>query len=223
MTKSAPKLDTVDDTTTEIDNAPSIAKPTSSRLDKFKTKLQHVSGVVDPFTGNLQVHKPAAVKDYIRTHHDEGAYWSDELCFVNVPIKGQPRETTHIIEVEIALAYLPKAKLRYARLALATTPYDNFFLAEIATRNLDNDWCATERNAAQQLKGMWGLVFSGRDQGVEKYLVKPAEHQDAFPAPRWPTSVTIDDIILRTFADRMIETEEHPGLLRLRGARQNLS
>ena len=37
-------------------------------------------------------------------------YWSPELCFVNVPIKGQKRDTLHLIDEDLAMRYLPSGE-----------------------------------------------------------------------------------------------------------------
>jgi hypothetical protein len=66
-----------------------------------------------------------------------------------------------------------------------------------------------------------GKVTSRRSEGVDGYKIKYARNEDAFPAPKWPTQ-TLDELILVTFAGRMITDEDHPGLLRLLGAKQSL-
>jgi hypothetical protein len=58
------------------------------------------------------------VKDFVQLHPDEEAYWSPEMCFVNVPIKGQKRDTLHLIDEDIALQYLSGGKILRFRLAL---------------------------------------------------------------------------------------------------------
>ena len=54
------------------------------------------------------------------------------------------------------------------------------------------------------------------------YKVDYARDQDAFPEPKWPKA-TLDEIIHVTFLGRMIDHEDHPALLRLIGAKQNLT
>jgi hypothetical protein len=49
-----------------------------------------------------------------------------------------------------------------------------------------------------------------------------AKDADAFPLPNWPTQ-SLTDLISKTFAGRMIDSEDHPGLLRLIGAKQSTS
>ena len=53
----------------------------------------------------------AQAKDFVRLHPDEENYWSSELCFVNVPIKGQKRDTLHLIDEDLAMQYLPSGKI----------------------------------------------------------------------------------------------------------------
>jgi hypothetical protein len=57
---------------------------------------------------------------------------------------------------------------------------------------------------------------------VDGYKIDSAKDQDAFPQPNWPTQ-KVDQLILATFNGRMIATDNHPGLLRLIGAKQSLS
>jgi hypothetical protein len=66
-------------------------------------------------------------------------------------------------------------------------------------------------------------VTSRKEEGVESYKITFSQHKDAFPDPKWPKQ-SLDELIVRTFADgRMIDTPNHPGLLRLIGAKQNIS
>jgi len=45
-----------------------------------------------------------------------------------------------------------------------------------------------------------------------------ARDEDAFSEPQWP-SEPLDDLIMATFKGHAIDAEEHPGLLRLIGAK----
>jgi hypothetical protein len=63
---------------------------------------------------------------------------------------------------------------------------------------------------------------SRKDEGVEAYKIDVAQDADAFPEPNWPTP-SLDELILVTFGGRMITSEDHPGLLRLIGAKQSTS
>jgi hypothetical protein len=42
-------------------------------------------------------------------------------------VKGQKRDTLHLIEEDLALRYLPSGKILRFRLALASKPFDVFF------------------------------------------------------------------------------------------------
>src|SRR5262249_15194275 len=161
-------------------------------------------------------------KDFVRLHPDETKYWSPELCFVNVPIKGQKNNTLHLIEEELAMRFLPAARILRFRLALATKPNDVFFLCHVPTRNLDNSFNASNLQACEQAKTLWVLVTSRKEEGVDAYKIDVSRDADAFPEPKWP-SQTLNELIYATFAGRMIVTEDHPGLLRLIGKKQIVS
>jgi hypothetical protein len=53
---------------------------------------------------------------------------------------------------------------------------------------------------------------------VDGYRIKYTRDPDAFASPQWPPE-SLDDLIMATFKDRMIASEDHPGLLRLIGAK----
>ena len=74
----------------------------------------------------LPVHNMAAAKDFVRLHPDEENYWSAELCFMDVPIKGQKHNTLHLIDEDLALQFLEAGEIKRFRLALATKPDDVF-------------------------------------------------------------------------------------------------
>jgi hypothetical protein len=200
----------------------SIPKPSTFDLDKFKSKRAAAVASVETLQTALPHHSIAQAKDFVRLHSDEVDYWSPELCFVNVPIKGQKRDTLHLIEEELAMRFLPSARILRFRLALATKPNDIFFLCHVPTRNTDNGWNASNLQACEQAKTHWVLATSRKDEGVEAYKIDFAKDPDAFPEPNWPTQ-SLADLIGKTFAGLMIDSEDHPGLLRLIGARQSTS
>ena len=129
---------------------------------------------------------------------------------------------TFVIDEEIAVQYLPSKKIKRQRLALATKPHDVFFLCHVPSQNLDNQWNDTNLRACLQAKSHWTQATSRRDEGVDEYKVGYAKDQDSFPEPNWPTQ-KLEELILATFSGRMIDCEDHPGLLRLIGARQSMS
>jgi hypothetical protein len=99
-----------------------ISKPSAFSLDKFKSKRAAAVANVETLQTSLPHHKISEARDFVRLHPDEETYWSDELCFVNVPIKGQKRDTLHLIGEDLALHYLPSGKILRFRLVLATKP-----------------------------------------------------------------------------------------------------
>jgi hypothetical protein len=97
---------------TESDDAPmSIPKPSKSALDMFKsTRDPSIAGVETLLTA-LPHHKLKDAKDWARLNPDEENYWSPELCFVTVPIKGQKRDLLHLINEDLAKRYLPSNRI----------------------------------------------------------------------------------------------------------------
>lgn len=215
MTKT--KLDLVPETETPIQ----IKKPSKFDLNKFMSKTEPTVANVAPDVEPLRVMRIADAKDFVRLHPDE-AYWTPELCFVNVPVKGEKRETLHVIDEDLAMRWLESAKIIRQRLALASKPQDIFFLCIIPTRNPDNSWNKSAIEACTRAKTLWVQATSRRAEGGDQYKVKPALDADAFPEPAWPKK-TMNEILEVSFgADRVIEDEDHPGLRRLTGRKVQL-
>jgi hypothetical protein len=60
--------------------------------------------------------------------------------------------------------------------------------------------------------------IAGRGRGIQ---VDYARDQDAFPLPKWPAR-TLDELIEVSFRGATIDTNNHPALLRMIGAKQDL-
>jgi hypothetical protein len=206
----------------EPEEAISITKPSAFSLDKFKSKRDAAMAGVQVLLTALPHHGIAAAQDFVRLHADEEAYWSPELCFVNVPIQGMKRDTLHLIDEDLAVQYVASGKILRFRLALATKPFDIFFLCHVPTRNHDNTWNASNVAACEQAKTTWVEASSRKAEGAESYKITNARDAAAFPEPKWPQQ-SLTELIAVTFAGRMIEDENAPGLLRLIGAKQSLS
>jgi hypothetical protein len=199
-----------------------ITKPGAFNLDKFRSRRAAVMAGVETLQTALPIHRISEAKDFVRLHPDEERCWSSELCFVNVPIKGQKHDTLHLIEEDLAMEYLPSARIERFRLALATKPFDVFFLCRVPTTNIDNSWVVSNLMACLQAKDNWVMASSRKAEGVEAYKVDLAKDTDAFAEPNWPTQ-SLSELIAVTFAGRMIDRADHPGLLRLIGAKQSMS
>jgi hypothetical protein len=199
----------------------SIKKPADKlSLDKFKSKKEPAAQVATLPT-ELPILKIADAKDYVRLHPDVDNYWSPELCFVNVPIKGQKKDTLHLIDEDLALKYIPPGRIQRFRLALATKPDDVLFLCQIPSRNLDNEWNKAALKGIEQAKTLWTMVTSRKEEGVETYKITGSEDEDGFHEPTWPIGEqTLEDIILTRLCGFCIDKADHPGLLRLRGKKQ---
>jgi hypothetical protein len=220
-----PKLDLAaeqsGDPVASVEVAP-IAKPSAFNLDKFKSKRAAAVAGVQTLQTALPHHGISAAKDFARLHPDEAAYWSTELCFVSVPVKGVKRDTLNLIDEDLAALYVPSGKIQRFRLALGAKPFDVFFLCHVPSRNEDNTWNASNLVACEQAKTFWVQATSRKDDGTEAYKVDLAKDPDAFPEPKWPQQ-SLAELITITFVGRMIEREDDPGLLRLIGAKQVLS
>ena len=207
----------------EVDAADiSIPKPREFSLDKYKSTLKATVANVETLLTALPHCSLSQAKDLVRLHPDEERYWSPELCFVNVPVKGQQRDTLHLIDENLAMRYLPSARILRFRLALASKPYDVFFLCHVPSQNLDNPWNAAALKGCVQAKTGWTQATSRKAEGVENYKIDASRDEDPFPEPKWPTQ-TLAELIGVTFEGRVIETRDHPGLLRLIGAKQSVS
>ena len=200
----------------------SIAKPSGFSLDKFKVKRAPTIAGVDPLQERLSVMRIADANDFVRLHPDEDSYWSGPLCFVNVPIKGAKKDSLHLISEDLAIGYLPSKKIKRFRLALASKPWDVFFFCQIPVVNLDNSFNKTALEGCEWAKTTWVQTVSCKDQGHDDYQNIPAKDQKAFPTPKWPTQ-SLEELIEIAFKGLMIETDDHPGLLRLIGDKQKLS
>jgi hypothetical protein len=207
----------------EPESKVSIPKPDEKfNLDRFKSKRTAAIANVGVLPTQLEFHRIADAKDFVRLHSDDKNYWSVELCFVHVPIKGMKKDNVHLIDDDLAARYIQPKKLLRCRVALATKPYDVFFLCQIPSTNLDNTWNISNLQACEQAKKLWVQVTSRKEEGYESYKIEYARDQDAFPDPKWPKQ-SLDELIAIKFTGRTIDNEDHPGLLRLIGARQSIT
>jgi hypothetical protein len=120
------------------------------------------------------------------------------------------------------MRFLPSGKIKRFRLALATKPYDVFFLCQIPSRNLDNKYNADNIRACENAKKLWSEATSRSQEGVDGYFVQFARDANVFPEPKW-LKQPLSDLIAQAFHGRMIDREDHPALLRLIGAKQSVS
>jgi hypothetical protein len=198
-----------------------LRKPGGFSLDKFKSTKPPTSGGVETLQAGLPHGSISQAKDFVRLHQNEDEYWSCELCFVSVPVKGQKRETLHLIDEELALRFLPSGRIKRMRLALASKPFDVFFLCEVPSQNMDNPWNESALEACEMAKHRWVTATSRKAEGIEGYKIDVARDAEAFSLPKWPTA-SLSELIETSLAGRMIDHAEHPALLRLIGAKQSL-
>jgi hypothetical protein len=111
---NTPKLEVV-----PPDDGPmTIAKPGAFDLDKFKSTRAATMANVETLLNGLPHHRISDAKDFVRLHPSE-RYWSNELCFVNVPTKGAKKDVTHLIVESLAMQYLESAVIKRFRLPFA--------------------------------------------------------------------------------------------------------
>jgi hypothetical protein len=197
-----------------------IPKPSPTfDLNEFTTDTPGAIANVETMLTALSVCRISQAKDYVRLHPDENLYWSAELYFVNVPIKGMTRDTLFLVTKRIKQQYLGDDRVQRFRLALASKPYDIFFLCVVPSYNFENSWNASTLQACEQAKRFWVQISSRRSENIDNYKIQLAQDQDAFPDPQW-LDRSLADIIGITFTGRIIYTDDNPALLRLLGAKQ---
>jgi hypothetical protein len=197
-----------------------IKKPEKFNLERFRSTASPTIQGVEKLLTALPHHKISEARDFVRLQPEDK--WSFELCFVNVPIKGVKKDTLHLIDENIAKTHLPSDTILRFRLALASKPYDVFFLCHVPSQNLDNPWNETNLAACTQAIDRWTLVTSRKEENVEGYGVKFSQDYDAFPQPKWPTQ-DVYELIEVTWAGRMIETNDDPALARLTGRKPSVT
>jgi hypothetical protein len=198
----------------------SIPKPTGSGLDRFKSKRGATIANVGTRQNKLPVHRISDANDWVHGHPFED-YWSDEMCFVNVPSKDNKRENLHLIYEDIAMRYLDAKKIKRCRLTLMSKPHNVFFLCIVPTQNTDNKFNETALIGIEDAKTRWTEVVSRKSEGYDEYKINYAGDDDAFPPVEWPTQ-SLEELIEITFEGRQITSDDHPGLLRLIGKKQVL-
>jgi hypothetical protein len=92
----------------------------------------------------------------------------------------------------------------------------------VPSQNLDNAWNADALKACHLAQTHWVQATSRRSEGVDGYKIDFAQDQDAFVGTAWPTR-SKDELLEVTFKEANIDYDRHPGLLRLIGAKQDLT
>ena len=100
-----------------------IAQPSGGfDLNKFKSKRTAAIANIETLPTSLPVHGMKDANDFVRLHPNEEAYWSDELCFLSVPVKGQKHNTLHLIDEDLALQYLESKEICASASRLPPSP-----------------------------------------------------------------------------------------------------
>jgi hypothetical protein len=202
--------------------APTIAKPDKPGfLSRFKSRRPPtISGVASPLNP-LKVMKIADALDFVRLHPDEEFGWTEELCFVQVPIKGEKQPKLHLIDEDLAMSRLPSKQIIRHRLALAAMPHDTLFFCIVPSQNLENSFNKSACKYCGEAKTRWVKVTSRKAEGYDDYKSEYAEDPEAFPETNWGTH-SAEEWCEITFRDVSIFEPNHPGWLRLIGAKPDL-
>lgn len=199
-----------------------IPKPAvAANMDRFKSKRGQKGSSVDTLPSPLPHYRISDAKDYVHLHPDEDKYWSDAYCFINIPTPGHKDDLLYLIDEDL-VPPLKQGKIQRFRLALGSKPNDVFFLCHVPCENLENSWNATNIQACERAKSQWVEAVSQKAQGKDTYAISPAGDPDAFPEPKWPTQPLTEIVATAFGADRMILSEDHPGLIRLVGRKQSI-
>ena len=210
--EAKPKLEVV-----RPEDEPSINKPAA----KFDMSQM---AVPDDFVGiqrmpmALQLKKFSDLHDFGRVHPDEANYWTPRVALVDVPIKGQTKKLRCMIRPDLAAKYLAPNMVDYRRIALACDAEHKPFLCEVPTENLENIWNSTSLLAIEDAKVRWVRADSNNKLGMEGYERGYPENPARFGEPNWPTQAFSDILATKFTADIYIDADDHPLLLRLRGA-----
>src|SRR4029077_1256225 len=137
--------------------APVIKIKKPGFAEKFKSKNAPIISGVETMLTALPIYIIGDVGDFAKLHPSEDDYWSCEMCFVSVPIKGNKREMLHVIDDDLAVRYLPAKKIKRQRLALACKPNSKgaCFLCIVPSQNLDNKWNADALTACHKAQTHW--------------------------------------------------------------------
>jgi hypothetical protein len=124
----------------------------------------------------------------------------DEVYFVAPAMRGALAEDLRPVLLQLAIA-------RSGVLFIwpLTIPSDD--------NPLGRSWHESARKAAEIAKTRWIRIVA--DKSLSGYRVREAEGKLGEPA--WPTDKSFGDLLTIAFADRIIISEDHPVVRRLRG------
>jgi hypothetical protein len=198
-----------------------IVKPQESKLARFKSNRTDAPAGVQTLPETLKVMKLSETNDFVMVHPDSNNYQSTELCFISVPVQGMKNNVKHLGDQELLMSLLSDKHIERHALALATMPNDRFFLAIVPTNNLDNTWNRSTLRGIELARTHWVQLSSRRGENVDEYKIDFAADDGFVPTPKWP-SLSLDDLILTAFKDRIVDHEDHPALLRKLGRKQKI-
>lgn len=144
-----------------------------------------------------------------------------------VMASGAPEHSIHVGVLELVaeretylltpagLAGVDPKLARMSILTLAVDRMGNPFLWETRQPDIsgkENPWAESMRVALSEGKKRWVRVVANQAIGIYELFVAPGD----LPEPVWP-QYTMGEMLKAAFMGRIIDTPEHPVLLRLRG------
>ena len=154
-----------------------VQKPGAFDLDKFKSKTTPAVAGVETLLTALPHRSLSQAKDFVRLHSDDD-YWSPELCFVTVPIKGQKNDTLHLIDEDLAatlLASAPKCNGSDWRSPPSRMTCSFCVMSPVAISTTSGTLATCRR--ASRLEGSGRRPLSRKEEGVgnvqDRYLARP--------------------------------------------------
>jgi hypothetical protein len=182
----------------------------SKRIDLAELRVTQDFDLMDLVTKRITlvpVCRPSK-QTFFRIHPDEN--WKLQT-FV---LEFEEHQETYIVTRKV-VAYVSQVavlKVIYAGI----TRSGDLFLCPVGLPDANgkwNSWTKSLRAAMEIAKHKWVKIVSNR--GAGKYETFEAEGD--IPEPEWPDDVTFEDLIDIAFEDRIIDTPDHPVLLKLRG------
>jgi hypothetical protein len=177
-----------------------------ANLDGLRISIFDTAESVREILSAVPVRKPNRT-DYFRTHPDPN------MCLPTTVLVDRD-EQDEIFFVPPDMRGVLAGELKHVLLQVTITRQGVLLLWPI---NLPLDgrhcpWAETSRQAAELAKSSWVRMASDRPLGA--YRIFRAEGE--IPEPRWPDK-TFGELLQIAFRGRIIDSEDHPVIRRLRG------
>jgi len=173
------------------------------RLDQNFDFMAPVKKVIT----HVPVRRPSR-QTFFRIHPDE------DQSLKTMVLEFEEHQETYIVHPSVYrwVAGVAVAKVLF----LGITRSSDLFILPVRLPDPDGRWEPWSKSlmaGAEIAKHKWVKIVSNRGQGVYETF----EAEGNIPEPDWPDDVTFNDLITIAFEDRVIDTPDHPVLLKLKG------